>query len=161
MTLDELNILSDDEAYDAFRAVCGSSRWVDSMVTARPFRSEDELFEVADAMWRKTDAADWHEAFSHHPRIGERSTGWSAGEQSSLSSADDAARAELAEVNRMYEERFGHIYIVCASGKSVDEMLAIAKERMSNDAATELQAAADEQGKIMQLRLRKLLGEET
>jgi OHCU decarboxylase len=161
LTLDELNILADDEADDALRACCGSSRWVDSMVTARPFRSEDELFEVADVMWRKTDAADWHEAFSHHPRIGERSTGWSAGEQSSLSSADDAARAELAEVNRMYEERFGHIYIVCASGKSVDEMLALAKERMGNDAATELQVAADEQGKIMQLRLRKLLGGDT
>ena len=161
MTLGELNALPEDVAAETFRACCGSSRWVDAMVASRPFDSRDDLFEFSDAVWRRTDPADWHEAFSHHPRIGERSTGWSAGEQSSLRTTDDSVRDELARANGVYEEKFGHIYIVCATGKSAAEMLAIANERMANDAATELRVAAEEQRKITQLRLRKLLGETT
>jgi OHCU decarboxylase len=161
VTLDEINGVSSTEADAAFMSCCGSSRWAGWMTGARPFESADELFAMADTMWRRTEAPDWHEAFSHHPRIGERSTGWAAGEQSAVGTAGERARAELADVNRTYEEKFGHIYIVCATGKSAEEMLALAKIRMGNDPVTELQVAADEQRKIMQLRLRKLLGETT
>jgi OHCU decarboxylase len=161
LTLEELNALPEDLAAENFRACCGSSRWVDAMVASRPFESRDDLFEFSDAVWRRTDPSDWHEAFSHHPRIGERSSGWSAGEQSSLGVTDDSVRDELARANRAYEDKFGQIYIVCATGKSAGEMLALANERMANDAATELKVAAEEQRKITQLRLRKLLGDST
>ena len=110
---------------------------------------------------------DWREAFAHHPRIGERAgdmkqdsraAGWSAGEQSGVSGAPDI-HERLAGMNERYEQRFGHIYIVCAAGRTGDEMLALAEDRLGNDAVTELRMAAEEQRKIMELRLRKLIGD--
>lgn len=125
----------------------------------------------ADSAWDTTGPDDWREAFEDHPRIGEsvpRAGGstslaseWSDAEQAPVQSALVAARDKLAEVNRAYEARFGHIYIVCASGKSAEEMLDLARERLNNDPAVELRVAAEEQRKIMQIRLRRLLGENT
>jgi 2-oxo-4-hydroxy-4-carboxy-5-ureidoimidazoline decarboxylase len=112
------------------------------------------------------DPADWREAFSHHPRIGERKSAvpqsergsaWAAGEQAGVERAHGDVRDALAAANREYERRFGYIYIVFATGKSAEDMLALARQRLSNDPDVELRAAAEEQRKITRLRLDKLL----
>lgn len=162
----KLDTLSDADAAAQLRACCGSTRWVAAMMAARPFGSVERAKSEADRIWRGLAPSDWREAFNHHPRIGERkaavaqdATGaaWSSQEQSRVADADAAVKAELARVNAEYERRFGHIYIVCATGKSAGEMLTIARGRMTNDSETELGVAAEEQRKIMQLRLSKLL----
>jgi allantoicase len=140
---------------DELRRVCGSNEWVTRLLAARP---TGDAFAAADEIWSSLSEGDWREAFAAHPRIGEKKGGaWSAQEQSGVRSAADETMGKLAEANRAYEERFGHIYIVCATGKSADEMLRIATERLGNDAKTELRVAAEEQRKIMHLRLRKLV----
>jgi OHCU decarboxylase len=126
------------------------------MVARRPFDSREDVFAAADAAWSECGPADFQEAFSHHPRIGAQVKGREAAEQAGALYASSSTREELAHVNREYEERFGHIYIVCATGKSAEEMLSIARKRLDNDPDKELQTAAEEQRKIMQLRLRKL-----
>jgi OHCU decarboxylase len=128
------------------------------MVERRPFSSREAIFNAADEIWKSLAPSDWLEAFAHHPRIGERTTNTvAASEQSAIRSADEAIREELAKVNRDYKRKFGYIYIVCATGKTAEEMLAIARNRLNNDPATELAIAAEEQRKITQLRLTKLL----
>jgi OHCU decarboxylase len=127
------------------------------MVTRRPFSSKDEVFAAADSAWSECGPEDYQEAFSHHPRIGAHVTGKEAAEQAGAQSASSSTKAELADVNRAYEEKFGHIYIVCATGKNAEEMLSIARARLHNTPDAELKTAAEEQRKIMQLRLRKLL----
>lgn len=168
MTVDELNALPHDRAAELFTACCGAHRWVFEMIRRRPYSSVDDVIDVANEAWRATTERDWREAFDHHPRIGEsrsatqtdrQAASWSAGEQSGAVSADANAKRELAAVNAEYEARFGHIYLVCASGRSADELLAIARSRLGNDAETELRVAAEEQRQIMELRLQKLLAE--
>jgi OHCU decarboxylase len=136
------------------------------MASRRPFGSVPALLAAADEVWWSLDAEDWHEAFRAHPRIGEtkaqarqtaRASAWSAQEQSGAARADDGVTAALAEGNRAYEARFGHIYIVCATGKTAPEMLDILRARLAHDAETELRVAAGEQAKITRLRLEKLL----
>lgn len=170
MDVAAFNAMSNGEAAEVLRSCCGSSKWVDDVVSRRPFSSIEPLRAAADEAWDRTGPEDWHEAFSHHPRIGERSaatsqstrsSGWSSSEQSGVQSADDSVQVALAQINRDYENRFGHIYIVCATGKSANEMLDIARERLSNDPPAELRIAAEEQRKIMQLRLHKLFGDQT
>jgi 2-oxo-4-hydroxy-4-carboxy-5-ureidoimidazoline decarboxylase len=161
-----LNALSPDRAMDAFRSCCGASRWVMGMVSSMPFSSREAVVIAADAVWAKLGPDDWREAFAHHPRIGERprvakqgtqAAQWSADEQEDVSTADVAVRAELEAVNREYEARFGFIYIVCATGRSAEELLAFARERMQNSLETELRVAAEEQRTITKLRVEKLL----
>jgi 2-oxo-4-hydroxy-4-carboxy-5-ureidoimidazoline decarboxylase len=168
--LNELNAMPVNDAADRFRSCCGSSRWVDAMVARRPFESTTAVFAAADEIWDDCTEDDWLEAFSHHPRIGAKSgvekqnnqaKSWSRGEQESVEQAPNAIRGELEQVNREYESRFGHIYIVSAAGKSADELLAIAKRRLGNEPSAELRVAAEEQGKITRSRLGKLLGVET
>jgi len=168
VTLEELNALPDDEAAEQLRGCCGSSRWVKSMLERRPFTSVEELLRQASDAWRAADPSDWHEAFAHHPRIGERKSEkhqtaqgreWSADEQAALNQTQAGILSELSRVNQDYEKRFGHIYIVCAAGLTAEEMLAIARKRMKNDTDTELRVAAEEQRKITELRLLKLLGD--
>jgi 2-oxo-4-hydroxy-4-carboxy-5-ureidoimidazoline decarboxylase len=127
------------------------------MIARRPFDSIDGLLRQANEAWNECGPADWHEAFSHHPRIGARVSGREAAEQAGAQSAPSSIKDELERVNHAYEERFGHIYIVCAAGKSADELLSIAKSRLDNSPDDELRIAAGEQRKIMQLRLRNLL----
>lgn len=164
--LARLNALPADDAVRALLTCCGTRAWARQMADARSFRDADELLARADDTWWALDEADWREAFRSHPRIGERKaeagqTGreqaWSAGEQAGMTSAADATRDALAEGNRAYEARFGHIYIVCATGRSADEMLALLRSRLENDAATEIRVAAEEQRKITRIRLQKLL----
>lgn len=129
------------------------------MVARRPFESTEAIIDAADHEWHATTEPDWREAFAHHPRIGDRrATGWAGGEQARALSAEESVQDQLAAANQEYEDRFGHIYIVCASGRTAEEMLADARARIDNDPATELRIAAAEQHQITQLRLRKLLG---
>jgi OHCU decarboxylase len=165
VTLQRLNALPDDEAAAAFLTCCGSTRWAREMARLRPFGSQADVHTSGAEVWLALDPADWDEAFRAHPRIGERkaapsqgaqAAAWSAQEQSAAAVEGDVAAA-LAAGNRAYEERFGRIYIVCATGKTAAEMLAILRARLANDPATELRAAAAEQAKITRLRLEKLL----
>ena len=156
---------------DAAREVlpcCGSQAWAEELVTMRPFENAASLFTASDAVWLTLPEAAWQEAFDSHPRIGQHhatqataeSLQWSQQEQRTALSPDAAAKFALEEANRRYEERFGRIFIVCASGKSAGEILTILEARMGNDAATELHEAAEQQRLITQLRLRRWLGGE-
>jgi 2-oxo-4-hydroxy-4-carboxy-5-ureidoimidazoline decarboxylase len=146
---------------------CGSRAWAAELAARRPIADEDHLLISSDAVWVGLPEAAWQEAFDSHPRIGqqkakaatETSLGWSASEQSAAMSADDAAKLALAEGNRLYEEKFGRIFIVCASGRSATEILAILEARMKNDAVAELHEAAEQQRQITQLRLQRWLEE--
>ena len=164
--VERLNALAGDEAFARLLACCGSTRWAQSMVVRRPFTDERQLVEAAERIWWGLSGDDWLEAFRSHPRIGEktpaRATGegarrWSEEEQADAASAASATLDALASANRAYEERFGHIFIVCATGKSSEEMLETLRRRLSNDPGTELCVAAEQQRRITLLRLRKLL----
>ncbi len=139
------------------RNVCGSTRWVDAMLAARPYPSWDALVESASQTWFSLDPSDRLEAFSAHPRIGERKAGWSSQEQAGTRGASEDTMHDLAQLNVEYETKFGFIYLVCATGRTADEMLANLRERMKNDRDTELRIAAEEQAKIIELRLEKLV----
>jgi OHCU decarboxylase len=161
--LERLNSLQREEAEAEFLKCCGSTLWARRMAEERPFHDLQQLLAQGDAEWWALDPEDWLEAFSRHPKIGERAAArsWSEQEQAGAKSADDETRQQLAAANREYESRFGHIYIVCATGKTADEMLSLCRERLSNDPDAELRVAAEEQRRITHLRLRKLLGEES
>jgi len=144
----------------------GAARWVDAVAAARPWGSSAALADAADAACADLAETDWLEAFRAHPRIGERHAArsqtatearWSASEQAGTTTAGDATRAALAAGNAAYEARFGFLYLVCAAGKSADELRARLEARLHNDRATELAVAADEQRQIMRLRLDRLL----
>jgi len=153
-----VDVMPESQARELLRECCGSRGWVEAMAARRPFGSRAAALAAADEIWASLDGADWREAFAHHPRIGEQTTNSvAAKEQSGVSGAAGDVRQALANANRDYEQRFGYIYIVCATGKSADEMLAIAKSRLENDPDTELRVAAEEQRKITRLRLQKLL----
>lgn len=160
------NALSPEQAAAQILPCCGSSNWAHQLATHRPLCDEASLLAASDEIWRGLEPADWLEAFSKHPRIGERkapsaapsqSATWSAQEQKNVGEAAESVQQALAAANQAYEQRFGRVFIVCATGKSADEMLGILQQRMQNDEATELHAAAEEQRKITNLRLKKWL----
>ncbi len=155
--LDRLNVVSSEEAEAMLLPCCGSREWARRMAESRPFQNAGAMEETSDRLWRSLGREDWLEAFAAHPRIGERGDARSQREQAGALGAGADALTELAEANRAYESRFGHIFIVCAAGKSAAEMLAILRGRLGNDPETELRVAAEEQRKIMNLRLEKLL----
>lgn len=168
MTLDKLNDLSFSEAEAEFLKCCGAKLWAQAMSQSRPFGNQDEVRAKADEIWWSLTEADWLQAFHAHPKIGEnraaaaqseQAQSWSAQEQSGVADASSATIAELAQRNRDYEDRFGFIFIVCASGKSSHEMLASLNSRMANEPSTEVRVAAEEQRKITRLRLEKLLNQ--
>jgi allantoicase len=161
-----LNSLSTADAELAMRSCCGSTKWAREMAAGRPFSSVDALKRANAEACAKLADADWDEAFRAHPRIGEKkraegasvqSHAWSAQEQKQVSAASQATLDELAKVNAEYEQKFGFIYIVCATGKSADEMLALARRRLLNDAALERKNAGEEQRKIADIRLEKMV----
>jgi OHCU decarboxylase len=163
-----LNELSATDAQGELLKCCGSTRWVREMTEARPFASLEELCEKADAVCGSLNEEDWLEAFRAHPKIGgkkaatdqsQQAQSWSAQEQSGVANAARETIDALAQKNRDYEARFGFIFIVCAMGKSPEEMLAILKARMGNERQDEILIAAEEQRKITRLRLEKLLSQ--
>ena len=160
-----LDLASADEARRLLATCCGSRRWVDRMLARRPFGSRVDLLTTAREEWNVLESADWREAFAHHPKIGDRDAlaarfpathELSAREQAGIAGATAAVLDALAEGNRRYEEKFGYVFIVCATGKSANEMLALLEARLPNDEATELRIAAAEQAKITELRLLRL-----
>ncbi len=161
--LSAFNALPGDRAGEALLACCSSSRWAKAVANGRPYRSADEVYRAAEAALAGLSAADIGEALAGHPRIGERAADghspWSSREQRGAARAPEDIRAALAEGNRAYEERFGHVYLVCATGKSGDELLAILRARLNNDPETERRVVRDELGKINRIRLERMLGE--
>jgi allantoicase len=159
-----LDTLPVDRARAELLACCASERWVSAMLAARPFGSAAAVYAACDAAWASTGPKDWHEAFAAHPRIGERAAGepkagagWSAQEQAGMSAAQGETRRRMAEVNQAYEERFGFTYIVCATGKSADELLAIAEARLANTPEREIAIAGEALHEITKIRLGKVL----
>jgi 2-oxo-4-hydroxy-4-carboxy-5-ureidoimidazoline decarboxylase len=159
-----LNSLPPDEASRVFTSCCGSRRWADAMVRARPFADFHAAVRKADETFDTLTTADWKEAFAAHPKIGEtqghgekQSHRWSQQEQSAAAVSSAEISRRLQQRNEEYYSRFGHIFIICATGKPVEEILASLQERMKNDPVTELRIAASEQRKITQLRLEKLM----
>lgn len=164
--LRQLNVLQPAAAETEFLKCCASRNWAREMSRHLPFRNATDLHDTAKSVWWSLSDEDWLEAFRSHPKIGEQkaadqapaaSLSWSSKEQAGVSNASAALKALLAELNRRYEEKFGFIYIVCATGKNSEELLAILQERLGHDSKTELQIAAREQSQITELRLNKLL----
>ncbi len=160
--------LPPEDAAAEVLSCCGSRAWAARLAAIRPFADEQSLYAAADKCWQSVSEADWLEAFRSHPRIGEQhaqnrttaaSVAWSRSEQSQMKEADAAILLRMREGHRQYEERFGRIFIVCASGKQPAEMLRILEQRLTNNPAEELLESAAQQQQIMQLRLRKWLGE--
>jgi 2-oxo-4-hydroxy-4-carboxy-5-ureidoimidazoline decarboxylase len=137
---------------------CGSQRWARAMAARRPFKSLADLYAAAEQEWWKLKYPDWLEAFSHHPRIGDRNAGGAASrEQSGVRTAKDTQLIELEQLNRIYEEKFGFVFLIFATGKSADQMLDALRLRLQNGRDVELKNAVTEQAKITRLRLEKLL----
>ena len=172
------NLISFGEAAKEILPSCGSTAWAKGMAAQRPFSDEATLLAASDETWRNLARADWMEALQSHPRIGESGVGtsatgesqvasattaqslaWSAQEQHDVAGSGRTLTAELAQANREYERRFNHIFIVCATGKSAPEILAILRNRMRNDAESELHEAAEQQRLITQIRLKKWLSQ--
>jgi OHCU decarboxylase len=160
----KLNRLSREEAYAELLKCCGSTRWARDTAALKPFWDVTQAVVIGHRVWSELSEDDWLEAFRAHPKIGETKTKaavteqekrWSEGEQARAREASEETRAALSEANREYEERFGFIFIICASGRTAEEMLAALRERMNNERETELRVAAGEQWNIAELRLRK------
>jgi OHCU decarboxylase len=158
--LDRLNRHPREAAEAALLACCGSRRWAALVAAGRPYATPEALHEAAERTWWSLGEADWREAFAAHPRIGEREVAdrTARREQRGVAGAPAAMLAALAEGNRRYEERFGHVFLIFATGRTAGEMLAALRERLANDAATELRTAAGEQARITRLRLERLVG---
>ena len=164
--LDWLNSLGPEQAANELLQCCGCKRWVEAVVSRRPYSSLETLLTTADEVWSSLQPDDWLEAFQSHPKIGERkaaaslserSRQWSGQEQAGVSNASRETIESLAALNQAYEKKFGFIFIICATGKSSEEMLSALRARLVNNRPTELPIAAAEQGKIIHLRLKKLI----
>jgi 2-oxo-4-hydroxy-4-carboxy-5-ureidoimidazoline decarboxylase len=160
------NDLVAEQAAGEILACCGSCAWARGMAARRPIADEGALLAASDRVWRELTECDWLEAFRSHPRIGEwqaaqpvaaQTAAWSGEEQRQISAADEETKMRLAEGNRAYEKRFGRIFLVCATGKSLAELLETLERRLHHDDATELHEAAEQQRQIAQLRLKKWL----
>ena len=161
-----LNALEADEAKAALLRCCGSEAWADAVLAARPFADDTTLMLAADEVWWGLREEEWLAAFGHHPRIGEdperlrrrfgATAEWAGGEQSGVAGAGEEVLSALLKGNETYEARFGHVFLICATGLSAAQMLGALQRRLSNDPARERRVAAGEQAKITRLRLHKL-----
>ena len=161
-----LNSLPHEEAVKALLQCCGSKRWADEVSKNRPYSSFETLVASANDVWWSLQPNHWLEAFHSHPKIGEKkavapvskqSHQWSGQEQSGIATASRETVDALAALNWAYEQKFGFIFIICATGKTSEEMLEALKQRLENDPETELPIAAAEQSKITELRLKKMI----
>jgi 2-oxo-4-hydroxy-4-carboxy-5-ureidoimidazoline decarboxylase len=166
MTLSDLNALAPAARAEALATCCGAAAWVATLNAQFPFATPDALYEAAERTWHNLGEADWREAFAHHPKIGDMdalrekfasTATWAAGEQGAVKQASQATLDALAAGNEAYERKFGYIFIVCATGKSAAEMLALLQARLPHDPSQEIHVAMREQAKITRLRLQKLL----
>jgi 2-oxo-4-hydroxy-4-carboxy-5-ureidoimidazoline decarboxylase len=166
MTLQDLNALPPDELRRLLATCCGAARWIDGMADKAPFQNESALFRAADEAWSTCADEDRLEAFTHHPKIGDlenlkkkfaSTQHLAAAEQGTVAHASEVTLLALRDGNEAYEKKYGFIFIVCATGKSAEEMLALLQSRLTNDRETELSNASAEQHKITRLRLQKLL----
>lgn len=159
-----LNALEPAAARAALGQCCGARRWVEGMMDLCPFPSDESLLASADRIWFELDPEDWLEAFAHHPRIGERSAAGqspeaqrsSRHEQAGMDQSSRFVQAAMIEKNLAYEDLFGHVFLICATGKSGDEMLTALEHRLLNEPDVELRIAAAEHAQITQLRLHAL-----
>ncbi len=166
MTLHELNILPKEQLTQELFKCCGSHAWVQKMLQFFPADDMVELINDAEDQWYECSEADWLEAFTHHPKIGDMESlkkkfattaGWASGEQEGVINASPEVLEALQKGNEAYEKKFGFIFIVCATGKSANEMQELLTQRLGNTKEKEIQVAMDEQNKITQIRLQKLL----
>jgi allantoicase len=164
--IERFNQLSVAQARKALFDCCGSKKWVEQIISLRPFLSAANLLDASDKTWSALERREWLAAFRHHPAIGGRSAKgkqsetarrWSAGEQSAAQQASADTLAALAAANRAYQAKFGHVFLICASGKSSEEILKNLQKSLLTDPEEELRNAAEEQRKITRLRLEKLL----
>lgn len=162
--LDALNAMDDSTAEAALRGCCGASRWIQAMLRARPFATVEALEQASASAWASLGPPDWREAIAHHPRLGAArevaasgTAAWSRQEQSGVDRAPADVRAALVREQADYEARFGFLFLLCATGKPAEAMLAALRARMHNDPAAELRVAAAELEKITRLRLAKLV----
>jgi len=159
------NAADAESATTTLLSCCAAPRWAKKVAARRPYSDEQALFIAADEAWATMQEPDWMEAFRAHPRIGEQkpaqasaqSAAWSQQEQSSTNIAQTRTLAGLSDGNARYEELFGFTYIVCATGKSAEEMLDILRRRLASDRQSELLESAEQQRQITQIRLRKWL----
>lgn len=156
----EFNRLPDEAVRQKLRRCCSSGRWIGAVAAGRPYRDLAALVAASDAAAATLSEADLREAMAGHPRIGEsrEPPGWSGQEQAGVRSAGDDVRRALGDGNAAYEQRFGHIYLACATGRNAAELLALLQARLGNDRKTEWGVVASELAKINEIRLRKLLG---
>jgi 2-oxo-4-hydroxy-4-carboxy-5-ureidoimidazoline decarboxylase len=163
--MNRINELDPTGAQQLFLNCCGARRWAKEMTQGRPYASDQALFEKAAQAWEKLGSDDWLEAFGAHPKIGDieslkakynATKNLAESEQSGVAQASQQVLEELAAKNKEYEEKFGYIFIVCATGKTADEMLNILRSRIVNSPEKELKNAIEEQKKITRLRLEKL-----
>ena len=154
------NRLGRPVAVSALLTACHSQRWAEAVADARPYTDVESLQRTADEVWQRLDAADWREALDGHPRIGEQggtSAELSRHEQAGMSGAAEDVRAAILAGNRRYEDRFGHVFLISAAGRTPEEILAALQSRLHNDPDTELRVAADQHRRITRLRLARLL----
>ena len=166
MTLQELNNLRQDQFRMEISKCCGSSNWVDYMTEKLPFASEKKLLSEAESVWQNCMKEDWIEAFSYHPKIGDienlekkfaSTSKWAEQEQGEMDNSNKEIVQQFARLNQQYENRYGYIFIVFATGKSAQEMMELLENRINNNPEDEIKIAAAEQNKITKLRLQKLL----
>jgi 2-oxo-4-hydroxy-4-carboxy-5-ureidoimidazoline decarboxylase len=164
--MDTFDAAPEEELRDRLRSCCAAEAWVEAMAVGRPYRSEAALYAASDRATAALDATGLEQALAGHPPIGDsapahggdgRSAAWSRGEQAGVATADADVLAELAAANAAYERRFGHVYLVCASGRSAAELLAVCQARLDNDPETERGVVLTELAKINRLRLGKML----
>ena len=165
MNLAELNQGDSEQARIELLKCCGSRKWVNNILAARPFSSVDQLHAQAKDIWLELDKDDYLDAFAAHPKIGEskvpekakNTESWTRKEQVGMLNAADSVKLELEKQNYKYEKKFGYIFIVCATGKSAEEMLVLLQQRLENIPMIEINIAAWEQNKITKLRLNNML----
>lgn len=165
MTLAEFNLLSNAKVQELLFKCCGCTAWAEQLAHEIPFASIRELKHKSDNIWFSCDHSSWMEAFTHHPKIGDLKSleekfastkHLASAEQSGIDSSATEVLKQLKEGNDRYEDKFGYIFIVCATGKSADEMLSLLQQRLNNDRSDEIKIAINEQNKITHLRLNNL-----
>ncbi|HXD93733.1 MAG TPA: 2-oxo-4-hydroxy-4-carboxy-5-ureidoimidazoline decarboxylase [Bacteroidia bacterium] len=168
MTIEELNNLPADKTFEELFKCCGSTTWAKQLTTKKPFDSKISLLHNSNWIWQNCTVRDALEAFTHHPKIGDLKSlekkfastkDWAGGEQAGVNVATQNTLIALADGNEAYYKKFGYIFIVCATGKTAEEMLALLNTRLGNTPDIEIKIAMGEQNKITHIRLEKLINE--